>query len=235
MRFIDKSCYLENERILVIGDLHLGYEQGLLEKGISIPPTGFKETMNDLGKIFNNIGEIEEIVILGDLKHDFAGMEYREADNVLRVLEFLKGKCKKIVVIKGNHDNYVIGALKKEGIELVKYYEKGDILFMHGDKKVKIREGIKRIFLGHMHPAISIKKNVKEERYKCFLVGKWKNKEIIILPSFFPLFEGADIFEDKGEFLAYDFRLNEFDVYIVVGKDLEVLHFGKLKDVGKLV
>lgn len=233
-KFIDKSVYLEKEKILVIGDLHLGYEERLLEKGISVPPICFKEIMKDLERIFSVIGEVEEVVVLGDLKHDFAGFEYREADNVLKVLRFLKEKSKKITVIKGNHDNYVISALKKEKIKLVRSYEKNNILFMHGDKKVKIKENIKMIVLGHMHPAISIKEGVKKEIYKCFLEGKWKGKKVIVLPSFFPLFEGTDIFEDKGEFLAYNFNLKDFEVYVPVSVD-EVLEFGKVRDVGRLV
>lgn len=232
MRFIDKSAYLEKEKILVIGDLHLGYEERLLEKGILIPPVSFKEIMKDLEKLFFEIGRVEEVVVLGDLKHDFAGFEYKEADNVLRVLRFLKEKSKKITVIKGNHDNYILRVLKKEGIKLVKSYEKGEILFMHGDKKVKIDEKIKRIFLGHMHPAIVIRKGVKKEIYKCFLKGKFKGMEVVILPSFFPLFEGSDVFEDKEEFLAYDFNLKDFEVYVPVPK--EVLKLGKVKEIGRL-
>mgnify|MGYP001574584138 CR=1 FL=1 len=82
-----------------------------------------------------------------------------------------------------------------------------------------------------MHPAISIAKNVKKEIYKCFLVGKYKDKEIVILPSFFPLIEGADVnIEDTN--LAFKLNLRGFEVYVVGDK---VYDFGKLSKVGKLV
>ena len=88
--------------------------------------------------------------------------------------------------------------------------------------------------MGHMHPAISIRKHAKEEKYKCFLVGKWKGKAIVILPSFFPLVEGSDVsMEDANLAREFNFKLSGFDVYVPAG--IEVLDFGKLKDVGRLV
>ena len=77
---------------------------------------------------------------------------------------------------------------------------------------------------------------MKEEKYKCFLVGKWKNKEIIILPSFFPLIEGSDVsIENTNLDEKFNFNLKNFEVYIPVPDSFEVLDFGKLGGVGRLV
>ena len=88
---------------------------------------------------------------------------------------------------------------------------------------------IKYWILGHGHPAVTLQDGAKKEKYKCFLAGKFKGRNIIVLPSFFPLVEGSDARDfDLG--FAWDFRLENFDVRIV-GDNLEVLDFGKL---GKL-
>jgi len=253
-KFIDKSVYLEEEKILVIADLHLGYEQGLQEQGVLIPKTQYKKTIEDLKKIFEEISKIDigkekthnqaardlvinkkikEIIILGDLKHEFSQASSQEWREVLDLLEFFQEKCEKIIIIRGNHDNYLINIAKNKGSELKDFYILGDKAFIHGNKIFPeiLDKKIKRIFLGHMHPAISIAKNVKKEIYKCFLVGKYKGKEIIILPSFFPLVEGQDLqIEDTN--LAIRLNLSGFEVYVVGDK---VYDFGKLRDVGRLV
>ena len=269
-KFIDKSVYLEKEKILVISDLHLGYEQGLQEQGVFIPKTQYKKIIEDLEKIFEEIGvdkkktrdikegvisrgnitnkkthnksvksfsfnnKLKKIIILGDLKHEFYGNLQQEWKEVLDLLDYLKEKCEKIIIIKGNHDNYLANVIKnKENVKLVDCYIIDDRAFIHGNKIFPeiLDKKIKQIFLGHMHPAISIAKNVKKEIYKCFLTGRWKDKEIIILPSFFPLVEGADVnIEDTN--LAFKLDLSGFEVFVVGDK---VYDFGKVKDVGKLV
>ena len=279
MRFIDKSCYLEKEKILVVADLHLGYEQGLQNQGVFIPRMQYEKTKEDLKKIFEEIGvgkektideregivsggriinkkegkthnpaardlvinneKIKEIIILGDLKHEFSHASNQEWREVLDLFMFLEEKCEKITIIKGNHDNYLINIVKnRENIRLVDYYikevGKEKICFIHGHKLFSecLDKSIKRIFLGHMHPAISIAKNVKKEIYKCFLVGKWRGKEIVILPSFFPLVEGQDLLiEDTN--LAFRLNLGSFEVYVPIPG--EVLKLGKVKDIGRLI
>jgi metallophosphoesterase superfamily enzyme len=121
----------------------------------------------------------------------------------------------------------------KEGVEFKDYLIINDTAFIHGNKIFPeiLDKKIKRIMMGHMHPAISIAKNVKKEIYKCFLVGKWKSKEIIILPSFFPLVEGQDLqIEDTN--LAIRLNLWGFEAYVVGDR---VYDFGKLREVGRLV
>ncbi len=277
-KFIGKSVFFPQEKILVIADLHLGYEQGLQEQGVFIPRTQYKSVIEDLERIFEEISvgnkktrdarggkfsggniinkqtkthnqtaldlvvnnknnnkkcSVKEIIILGDLKHEFSGNLSQEWREVLDLLAFLKEKCEKIIIIRGNHDNYLVNVIKNKGIGLKDYLIINDKAFIHGnkiypeilDKKIKI------IFLGHMHPAISIRKHAKEEKYKCFLVGKFKGKEIVILPSFFPLVEGQDLsIEDTN--LAIRLNLSRFNVYVVGDK---VYDFGKLSKVGRLV
>lgn len=335
MRFISKAVFLEKEEILVISDLHLGYEENL---GIAIPRQQYKQIIRELDNIFREIDKIsknknlkhqgsqaslkqissqldngelakpelsfnnkkiKKIIILGDFKHNFGENREEEWREVRGVIEFLEKKAK-IIIVKGNHDNYLANIAEKYNIEIRDYYIEGEYGFIHGDKKIFVskeeksrKEGlnkkdnnkllnknnllhygnnhlingeqrsedifdnnkIKTIFLGHLHPAISIRENVKTERYKCFLAGKYKNKKIIILPSFFPMIEGQDVSKEDAEDsnLAYDFDLRNFEVFIPTkneaseSKDseghqksnaekkiFEILKFGKVGDIGRL-
>ncbi|MBI2630508.1 metallophosphoesterase [Candidatus Pacearchaeota archaeon] len=234
-KFIGKSVFLEKERILVITDIHLGYEEMLNQKGIFVLREQYKKIISELEEIFAVVGKIKEIIILGDLKHEFSGILGQEWKEVSDFIDFLKEKCRKIVLIKGNHDNMLKYIAERKEMDLREYYISGENIFIHGDKDIVeiLDKKIKRIFLGHLHPSISLRKVAKEEKYKCFLVGRFKGKEVVILPSFFPLVEGSDVYiEDTN--LGIDLNLEEFEVYIPVSAE-EVLDFGKLGDVGKLV
>ena len=236
--FYGKSLYLVKDKILVITDLHLGYEQALNEAGVFFPRSQFKEIIDELNEIFSVLKEknenVEKVVILGDLKHKFGEVSRQEWEDVLELLDFLLEKTKKIILIKGNHDSILEPIVKRKGIKIFDFYIENEICFFHGnkifpeifDKKVKF------LVLGHKHPAITIRKNVKVEIYKCFLVGKYKGKDVLILPSFFPFVEGSDVFVDDNN-LGLELNFDNFEVYVPVSVK-EVLKFGKVKEVGKL-
>ncbi len=237
MRFINKAVWLE-EGILVIADLHIGYEENLIKKGVFLPRMQYKKTIKDLERIFCLLEEedkkVEKVIILGDLKHEFGSISRQEWKETLDLIDFLKENGKNVILIKGNHDNILNPIVKKKGLEVKEYYIKDDKAFIHGDKKVSLDKKVKCLFLGHLHPAITIKKEAKQETYKCFLTGRWKSKQVVILPSFFPLTEGSDVnFYDTN--LDFNFNLKNFNVYVPIENETRVLEFGKVSKVGRLI
>src|SRR3989344_5523458 len=149
-QFIGKTLYLEKPKILVIGDLHLGYEYMLRETGSLIPATQFRETKKDLKAVFLGLKEqkkkIKKVIFLGDVKHFFP-------------------------------------------------FNKGE----------------KNLFLNLL-----------------LLIGKYEDKEIIILPSFLPLVEGTSLNEylREGSCIIPSKDIKKFNVFIV-GEN-NVFNFGKL-------
>ena len=231
-----KALWLRKQSILVISDLHIGYEQALNEQGMLTPRTQFKEMMNDLKKVFDEIEKghekVKKVVVLGDLKHEFGGISRQEWRESLAVLDFLKGKCKKIVLIKGNHDMSLDPIARQKNVRMRDFYISKDACFMHGHKMFAgcLGKKIKTIVLGHRHPAFALRDRAKSESYKCFLAGKWKGRQIIIMPSFFPLVEGSDVMVE-GTNLAMKLNLSNFKVYVVADK---VYDFGRVKKTGRL-
>ncbi|MDO8528403.1 MAG: metallophosphoesterase [Nanoarchaeota archaeon] len=235
--FISKTLFFPEKGILVIGDLHLGYDYMIQQSGVLIPERQVKDIIEELKEIFKKIKEAEEeikkIIFLGDIKHSFS-YEWKEKNFFNEVLSFLEKYFDKkdIIFIKGNHDtmDYSFGKMKD-------YYISGDVTFLHGDKSFLpvLDKEIKTIVMGHIHPSVVIseKKGVKKEKYKCFLVGKSKGKEIIILPSFLASIEGGTVNNFDEEYEDYfsivpKKDLMKFEVY-VVGDD-KVYDFGKVKD-----
>ena len=236
LEYIGKTLLIEEGkmRTLVIGDLHLGYEESMRKNGVLIPAGMYVEMRKEFDLIFARIGNVDKIVILGDLKHSFgeiSGEEWRES---LGLFDYLLGKCEEIVVVKGNHDAIIGPIAGKRGIKVVDYLIIGEYAFVHGDRDFEevYDKKIKTWVMGHAHPAIVISDGTKKEKYKCFLYGEYRGKKIIVLPSFFPLIEGTnvnDVDDGKELGLAWDFDLYKFKVGIV--NDLEVLDFGELEKI----
>lgn len=237
IEFIDLALFVPSKKILIIADVHIGYEAELNKKGILIPRFQFREMIDRLGKIILKT-EPETIIITGDLKHEFGTISEQEWRDTLRFLDFLRKSAKKIILIKGNHDITLGQIARKRNVEVLPYYSftlgkkksNKKIYVCHGDAILKNIEFSSPdiIIIGHEHPTVSIGDAIRRERYKCFLRGKWNRKVLIVLPSMNLVTEGTDIQKERllSPFLQQN--LSNFDVY-VVGE--EVLHFGKLKNI----
>lgn len=236
---VDRCLYWKEKGVFVVGDLHLGYEDVLNRQGVAIPRTQLDETLKILKDLLDCVikkrkDKLKKIVLLGDVKHHFYGVLKDEFEDFFRVVELLERYCKKILIVKGNHDkilNVVVG--NYDDVDLVDYFVLGGVCFLHGDKfsfekigKEVCKEKIDLVVVGHFHPAINFKEKGKSENYKCFLFGKdgKLKKDFLIVPSFFPLIEGSDILIYK-EFE----RFSNFNVYVIADK---VYDFGKLKKLG---
>ncbi len=241
IRFLENSLLINN-KTLVFSDFHMGYEEYLYGKYVPIR-VQLEEVLKKLEGIFkilaNDKVKIRELVILGDLKHEFGEITESEWRETLRLLDFLLEKCDKIILIRGNHDNILGPIAKERNVEVKNYYINEGIGFLHGDKWYKECENCGLLLLGHLHPAITFQDNYKKEKYKCFLSGKWKGKEVYILPSYVPLFFGYDIsniLERKNLgvrkeefFIIDDKKLKNFKVVVYNEIEDKTYNFGELK------
>lgn len=236
--FLSKTLFFPKQGILAIGDLHLGYDSMLKNMGINIPFDQLEESKKELEIILKRIKAIytlKKIILLGDMKHHFS-FQHDEISDLRNFLRFLEKYTKKenIILIKGNHDTFTL-----RDYELRDFYIEGNLAFTHGEitfPELYKNKNIKTIITSHIHPAVLIKDsiNIKREKYKCFLIGKYKRKQFIILPSFFSMTEGTEINEygkgEKYKQIVPKNKLSSFETY-VVGKN-KVYGFGKY---GKLV
>jgi len=70
-----------DKRYLVIADLHLGKEYEYYKKGIKVPDVGQK-MKSDILKIIKR-KNIDELILLGDIKHNLPFTSYFEKLNLL--------------------------------------------------------------------------------------------------------------------------------------------------------
>lgn len=233
----------KGERGLVIGDIHLGYESELEGKGISIGRKMYEEMVEELEKIFDKIGDVNKIILLGDVKHGFSRGNSQEWEEVRRLIEYFNGKIKlggEIVILKGNHDNYLENIIGRKIDEIIgketrveDYYIWREIVFVHGDRDFEEiwNKDIKLVIIGHVHPVVNLNDNVKVEKYKCYMLGEirsgLKKKKIIVVPSFIENERGVDVREISKEW-PWKYNIDNFEIK-VIGDNLEVLDFGKIK------
>lgn len=163
IRYLQDSLLIDNS-ILVLGDLHIGYEEHLTKSGI-FPRVQLKEIIEKLNSIFWDLAmegkKIKKVIILGDLKHEFNQISEAEWSETIKLLDYLDEKIikikvgkkedqnssvndknivnnqkqeERIILIKGNHDNILGPIAKKKEVVLKESYEYEGICFMHGDK-----------------------------------------------------------------------------------------------------
>ncbi len=224
VELIGKGLFLKVEKTLVISDLHLGYEEMLINKGVLVPKAQLKETLRDLEELVKKV-KPRQIVINGDLKHEFGRVLGQEWKDTLALVDWIKKQGIKLIVIKGTHDPILKPILNKRSLEIVDSLKLGKVFIFHGDKETKIPSDTEIVVIGHEHPAIILREGRKTEKFKCFLHGQWKGKELIVLPAFNPLVEGTDILTEPVISPLVK-QMKKREVFVVGEK--EVLNFGRI-------
>ena len=173
----DRCIYWEEEKALILSDLHLGKTGHFRKSGIAVPQNIFK---NDLQRLFSQIQffKASQLIIVGDLFHSHAN---KEMDLFLKWRQDLPQLT--IKLIKGNHD--ILGK---------KFYADADILvndinlnvgpfcFTHDINAVCADdEKAKFTFSGHIHPGVHLSGPGRQHLvFPCF----YFNSQFSILPAF---------------------------------------------------
>ncbi len=209
---------------IIFSDVHIGLEEALNKQGILIPRFQFNELVVRIKKILDDAHPFR-VVIAGDLKHEFGTISKQEWRHTLQFLDLLQLYAHEIVLIRGNHDTILGPLAEKKGLMIVDHYDLHGVSIFHGNSLPKNING-DVIIIGHEHPAITLRDGPRSELVKCFLVGQYKKKKIIVLPSFNLVTEGSDVIQEKrlGPFLSGN--LGDFIVYVVSD---QIYKFGKLK------
>ena len=224
---IDLCTYLPDIKTIIISDLHLGFEESLGKQGVLVPRLQFKNIIKRLDWITHHVA-VEQVVLNGDVKHEFGTISKQEWREVLRLIEYFEKKGIKILIVKGNHDTVLGPIARKKQLKEVKEARHKNILMTHGDYIPAKLAPI--IIMGHEHPAITLREKAKAEKFKCFLKGKYKKSMLIVQPSFNPLTEGTDVIKEQvlSPLIA---DISKFEVYVVDDKTHEVLPFGRIKNI----
>jgi len=227
---VDLGLYISSADALIVSDFHIGYEEMMTSRGTLIPRFQFVDILKRLDGILAQIKKpLKHIIINGDLKHEFGSISVQEWRELLKLFDYLALKTEHIVIVKGNHDVKLEPIARKRTISIVDNFKIGDILITHGDAidADALDKKMKTVIIGHEHPALGLRDKNRYEKFKCFLMGTWKRKTLIVQPSFNPLVEGTDV-RRENILSPYISSIGQFDAFVVAET---ILPFGKLRDV----
>ncbi len=170
-----RIIYWEEQRALILSDMHVGKSGHFRKHGIAIPQNIFKE---DMQRLFAEIQHYQpaKIIIVGDLSHSHSNKEFEFFLKWRRDIPQIE-----VHLVVGNHD-----ILSKQ------WYEDADIqlhdecltieafTFTHDISNCSTEPG-SYYFSGHIHPGIVLRGLGKQSlRLPCFYFGK----KDAVLPAF---------------------------------------------------
>ena len=176
------AIFIKRASAIVISDLHLGYEESMARQGVYLPRLQARKALRVLRKA-RELTNAKRLIINGDIKHEFGRLLKSEK---LEVAKLLRGAYEagytEVILVRGNHDNYIKPIIESLGGEVVEELEEGDILLTHGHKRVNSDRGI--IVVGHEHPSISVSISGVKARFPVFLVVPLESGSVaLVLPA----------------------------------------------------
>ncbi|MBS1620750.1 MAG: ligase-associated DNA damage response endonuclease PdeM [Bacteroidetes bacterium] len=186
----DRCMYWEEEKTLILADLHFGKTGHFRKSGIAIPQAVYKE---DLQRLVNLIQHFQpkELIVVGDLFHSKANKELELFQKWRNDLASIK-----LQLVKGNHDILDEVWYQRAGIEV--YQQElfiKDFSFVHDIKGSGIPSSHSKLytFSGHIHPAIQLIGPGKQSfRFPCF----YFTRKFAVLPAF-SRFTGTHLIDPK--------------------------------------
>lgn len=185
----EKAMYFPDEKILVIADLHIGKLGYFRKKGVPLPASGLKTTLQRLEQLIQSVAP-GTVVFLGDLFHTGEDILWQEFLEILNVPAGLP----QYTLIRGNHDKFTESRYQSAGINVVEEWSWDNLLFTH-EPLEEVHEGVINV-AGHIHPMVSIKGKGKQSlRLPCFLYSG----QTFMLPAFGHFTGGQTMSLRKGD------------------------------------
>ncbi len=229
--------YIKSLNALVVADLHLGYEGVMAKKGTLLPKVNLRKIIDTLSIALTRT-KAKTIIVDGDIKNEFSRVDEEEFNELYDFVSFVRDKGADLVLIKGNHDNFV--EKYKEPFKLRIYRQEariGDYLFFHGEEFPEDIKRVKMLIMGHEHPAIGVYNGAgKKEKLAAFLVGTYKRAPLLVIPAMNYYAAGTDMnFQMKSALLSPVLRKVDIDrmraIAIGYGSTIDFGTIGKLRKV----
>ncbi len=183
----------DTQRFLVVTDLHIGFEIGMISNDINVRPEGMVEEIHLSLEALIKSEKADNLILLGDIKSGIDSISKIEWQMVPMFFEI--GKKINTLVIPGNHDGNLAHLVPEyvtmtgpSGLVI------GDTLLTHGHVMPSENfSHVDKIVMGHLHPVYfqegsvldgqRLWVSIKTDKRSIFPSSKG-DLEIIIMPSF---------------------------------------------------
>lgn len=180
------------ERVLCVGDLHIGIEADMRFRGVIVPSQTHR-----MEKELKDLAEgVDRLVIIGDVKHQVPGSTKQEHIEVPRFFNGLLNHYPRIDLVKGNHDTDIERMLPSR----VVVHDQGgfvldDVGFVHGHAWPSEEVMSSRLLvMGHNHPAVIFEDGLHHNQVeRCWVRCRFRStgerysrvpEEAIMIPAF---------------------------------------------------
>lgn len=231
------ALYVRKYKALIIADTHIGYEDELASKGVYVPRFQLKRILDLMEELLNEF-PTDRLIVAGDLKHSFDRLSLVERRELTSLLSRVTPRVGEVVVVRGNHDNYLPLLKKRFDFKLVDHLTIGEYLIVHGHRTLPndLMVGRDYLMLGHEHPSITLRDSVgRLGKFPCFLIGVLKNtnKTFITLPAAGAYQTGSRITLTPDTYISpvlkHDALIHEIRP-IIVDEDIGVFELPPLKE-----
>lgn len=172
----ERCLFWEEEKALIVSDLHFGKTGHFRKSGIAVPQNIFKEDLQRLVTLIQHY-KPTQLLVVGDMFHSSANKEldlFLKWRNDLSQLD--------IHLIKGNHD--ILKADWYAAANIIvhpKQYTVNGFCFAHDAAQSDCDDSSDYFFTGHIHPGVTIRGMGKQSlRFPCF----YFNHKFAVLPAF---------------------------------------------------
>ncbi|WP_258099009.1 ligase-associated DNA damage response endonuclease PdeM [Marinoscillum pacificum] len=166
----DRAIYWQEDKSLIVADLHLGKAGHFRKHGVPIPRQVHITDLQKMNSLINRY-QPEKILFLGDLFH---------SDNNEEWMDFIEWSNHhsgiQQLLIEGNHDILDEGSYLQTRMKVVDEYQNGPFLLTHEEVKTDLYN-----ISGHVHPCVRLHGIARQgARLPCFQFGKQKG----LIPAF---------------------------------------------------
>ena len=167
----DKALWVEQQRLLLIADVHLGKADHLQAHGIAIPSDGERANLQRIEQLSQR-WQPAELIVLGDLVHHPKAISSELEQRVVALMDSLN--CP-ITWVEGNHDQRSrLGTLQGQPSQ-----SRQGLWLSHEPEEPP--EGQLNI-CGHLHPVSILRQASDQMRLPCFSL--LRSIPRLVLPAF---------------------------------------------------
>lgn len=171
----ERALFWEEEKALVLSDLHLGKSGHFRKSGIAIPQQVNKNDMQRLMQLIQYF-QPRSVIVVGDMFHSRSN---KELDLFLKWRKDFPDLS--FHLVKGNHDILADEWYREAGLDLhAERLELPPFRFIHEENETDY-QGPHYTLSGHIHPGVLLRGTGKQSlRFPCFYFGSKQ----CILPAF---------------------------------------------------
>ena len=168
-----RSIFWEEEKVLIVSDLHFGKTGHFRKWGIGVPQNIYKEDLQRLVNLLHHF-QPSQLIVVGDFFHSSVNTELDWFKRWREDFSYIK-----VILVRGNHDILKDSWYEETAIDVIyPTLQLGPFLFSHDqcDANSSLYS-----FCGHIHPGILVHGLGKQSlRFPCFYFGQTH----CILPAF---------------------------------------------------